>query len=155
MHVELVDDLVERVTVRLLDPLVVLLQDDEVVEALRQRVRMDAEMWAVQLLGRDERLVNSAAARLLAALYPSDEVFDPPPAWWASPFGRVVLRRMGHPARERVTYAQAGAMLGITRQGVHDLLARGKLRPHPDGGVTTSSVRDRSVSRTSKGAENA
>jgi hypothetical protein len=34
-------------------------------------------------------------------------------------------------------------MLGMTRQGVHDLVSRGKLDRHPDGGVTTDSVRAR------------
>jgi hypothetical protein len=34
-------------------------------------------------------------------------------------------------------------MLGITRQGVHDLLNRGKLTRHADGGVTVASIRAR------------
>jgi hypothetical protein len=42
----------------------------------------------------------------------------------------------------------AGAMLGVTRQGVHDLVSRGKLDRHPDGGVTTDSVRARRNRRT-------
>lgn len=146
-HTELVADLVEQARVRLVDPLVVLLDGDEPVRELAERVRIDAEMWAAQLLGRDARLAVRTAARLVAALYPGDEVFDPPAAWWGTPFGRVVLHRIGHPGRERVTYAVAGAMLGITRQGVHDLLARGKLTAHPDGGVSTASVRDRAIGR--------
>lgn len=144
-HVELVADLVARVTTRLLDPLEILLADESAVTALRERVRIDAEMWAAQLLGPDRPRAAATATRLLAALYPGDEPFDPPPQWWATPFGRVVRHRIGHPSRERVSYAGAGAMLGITRQGVHDLLARGKLQPHPDGGVTTASVRERSI----------
>jgi DNA-binding GntR family transcriptional regulator len=34
-------------------------------------------------------------------------------------------------------------MLGITRQGVHDLVNRGKLQRDPGGGVLVSSIRDR------------
>jgi hypothetical protein len=34
-------------------------------------------------------------------------------------------------------------MLGVTRQAVHDLIQRGKLDRHPDGGVRVSSVRSR------------
>jgi hypothetical protein len=34
-------------------------------------------------------------------------------------------------------------MLGVTRQGVHDLVTRGKLARHADGGVTTESVSNR------------
>ena len=37
----------------------------------------------------------------------------------------------------------AGAMLGISRQGVHDLVRRGRLPRHPDGGVPSAAVRDR------------
>jgi hypothetical protein len=146
-HTELVADLVDQVRGRRGDPLVVLLDGDAPVRELTERVRSDAEMWAAQLLGRDEQRAVLTAARLVAALYPGDEVFDPPPAWWATPFGRVVLHRIGHPARQRVTYAVAGAMLGISRQGVHDLLTRGKLTAHPDGGVSTASVRERAIRR--------
>ncbi|WP_129665582.1 hypothetical protein [Phytoactinopolyspora endophytica] len=143
-HVALVEDLVERVTTRLIDPLAILLGDDAVA-AVKERTRVDAEMWSAQLLGRDQQHAAHTAARLISALYPGDEAFDPPSRWWATPFGQAVLRRVGHPARERVTYAAAGAMLGITRQGVHDLLARDKLQRHPDGGVTTASVRERAL----------
>jgi hypothetical protein len=147
-HTELVADLVEQVRVRLVDPLVVLLDGDEPVRALADRIRIDAEMWAAQLLGPDESRAVRTATRLVAALYPGDAAFDPPAAWWATPFGRVVLQRIGHPGRERVTYAVAGAMLGISRQGVHDLLNRGKLAAHPDGGVSTASVRARATRRS-------
>jgi hypothetical protein len=54
-----------------------------------------------------------------------------------------VLRRAGHPSAQAVSYSVAGAMLGVTRQGVHDLVTRGKLARHPDGGVTVDSVRAR------------
>jgi len=46
-----------------------------------------------------------------------------------------------------VSYAVAGAMLGVTRQGV-DLVTRGKLARHPGGRVLTAGVRDRIVQRS-------
>jgi hypothetical protein len=140
-HVELRDDLIRLVTSRLVDPLEILL--DAGFAYLRDRVRQDAEMWAAQLLGADDGLARHLAVRVIAALYPGDAVFDPPETWWATPLGRVVARRIGHPSREQVSYAVAGAMLGITRQGVHDLVNRDKLRRHPDGGVSVASVRTR------------
>ena len=79
----------------------------------------------------------------MSTLYPGDRVFDPPLDWWRTPLGRVVATRVGHPAAESVTLATAGAMLGITRQGVHDLVRRGKLPRHPDGGVPSAAIRDR------------
>lgn len=147
-HRALVGDLVRVTVARLADPLEILLDDPRLLEPIRERVRADAEMWAAQLLGADDALATTTAARLIGALYAGDEAFDPPAWWWASPFGRVVLRRLGHPVRENVPYATAGMMLGITRQGVHDLVARGKLRRHTDGGVTTASVRDRANRRS-------
>lgn len=142
-HVELRDDLVRLVTSRLLDPLEILLQSDTLMEPLRARMSQDAEMWAAQLLGADTELAKQVAVRLVAVLHPADAPFDPPEDWWRTPLGRITARRAGHPAKERVSFSVAGAMLGITRQGVHDLVSREKLRRHPDGGVTTSSVRAR------------
>lgn len=141
-HVALRDDLIRLVTSRLLDPLEILLPNAD-VDRLREQVRQDAEMWAAQLLGPDDALARHVVARLIAVLHPGDTPFDPPESWWATPLGRVTARRAGHPARKHVSFSVAGAMLGITRQGVHDLVNRDKLRRHPDGGVTVDSVRAR------------
>jgi hypothetical protein len=149
-HVELRDDLLRLVTSRLLDPLEILLPH---VDVDRQLVRGEVDMWAAQLLGPDDALATRVAARLIAVLYPGDERFDPPVSWWATPLGRVVARRVGCPGREHVSFAVAGAMLGITRQGVHDLVTRDKLRRHPDGGVTVDSVRTRLDLRGVKDAD--
>jgi hypothetical protein len=130
------------VTSRLLDPLEILLPTAD-IDRLRELVRGDAEMWAAQLLGADDVLAQQVAVRMIAVLYQGDAPFDPPATWWATPLGRVTARRAGHPARDSVSFAVAGAMLGITRQGVHDLVNRDKLRRHPDGGVTVASVRAR------------
>jgi hypothetical protein len=141
-HVDLRDDLVRLVSSRLLDPLEILLPQVDLDE-LREQVRIDAEMWAAQLLGEDDALARRTVIRLMAVLYPGDAPFDPPDTWWATPLGRVTARRAGHPSKEGVSFAVAGAMLGITRQGVHDLVSRNKLLRHPDGGVTVASIRAR------------
>jgi len=137
------DHLVQVVGARLLDPLEILLGDKAAVGDLRGRVRAAAEGWAARLLGGDERVAAETAGRLIGALYPGDGPFDPPAGWWRTPLGQAVARRVGHPGAEAVSYAVAAAMLGMTRQGVHDLAARGKLDRHPDGGVTTASIRAR------------
>ncbi|MFD9704613.1 hypothetical protein [Lentzea sp. NPDC059081] len=141
-HVDLRDDLVRLVTVRLLDPLEILLPQADLA-GLRQSVQADAEMWAAQLLGRDDAVARQTAVRLMTVLHPGDTPFDPPDAWWSTPLGRVAARRVGHPSREGVSFGVAGAMLGITRQGVHDLVNRNKLARHADGGVTVDSIRAR------------
>ncbi|MCA2229345.1 hypothetical protein [Nonomuraea aurantiaca] len=94
----------------------------------------------------DEDIARFTAIRLVITLYPGDHGFNPPPGWWQTPLGQVMVRRVGHPAAEALSYAVAGAMLGITRQGVHDLVTRGKLDRHESGGVTTASVQRRITS---------
>ncbi|SFR28294.1 hypothetical protein SAMN04488564_113142 [Lentzea waywayandensis] len=141
-HVDLRTDLIRLVTSRLLDPLEILLPQADLV-GLRSSVEADAEMWAAQLLGPDDALARQVAVRLMCVLHPGDTPFDPPESWWATPLGRVTARRAGHPSKDHVSLGVAGAMLGITRQGVHDLVNRNKLLRHPDGGVTVDSIRAR------------
>ena len=129
--------------IRLLDPLELLLDGDEVVDAMRELVRLRAGRWAEALRDGDDGAAVGIAARLISTLYPGDRAFDPPADWWRTPLGQTTARRVGHPAAESVSYATAGAMLGISRQGVHDLVRRGRLPRHPDGGVPSLAVRDR------------
>ncbi|WP_052848158.1 hypothetical protein [Streptomyces avicenniae] len=143
-HDELAAELVALVRGRLLDPLEILLEEDpEELDVLRARVGTRARVWAARLLGDDSRAAAFTAMRLIGALYPGDGPFDPPAHWWGTALGRVVARRVGYPGVESVSLAVAGAMLGVTRQGVHDLVRRGKLDRHASGGVTTASVRAR------------
>lgn len=147
---DLVEDLVRVVGSRLLDPLEIMLGGDDAIDSLRERVRARAEAWAAQMLGDDDQLAGRTAIRIVAALYPGDEPFDPPASWWRTPLGRVVMRRVGHPTAESVPVSAAAAMLGVSRQFVHDLMARGKLDRHPDGGVSVASVRARINERSAR-----
>lgn len=148
---DLVRQLSEIVRARLLDPLEILVGDDAdaaaAVDFLERRVRAEAQRWAGRLLDDDTATATLTAARLTAALYSGpgsgDRPLDLPPEWWRTPLGQVVARRIGHPTASAVSYVVAGAMLGVTRQGVHDLVRRGKLARHPDGGVTSASVHAR------------
>jgi hypothetical protein len=147
---ELAAQLISLVEVRLLDPLEILLESASDLSQVRDRVVERASALVQALLGPDEMLARLTAIRLVVTLYPSDSNFDPPPGWWQTPLGRVMVRRVGHPAAEAVSYAVAGAMLGITRQGVHDLVVRGKLDRHESGGVTTTSVQQRITSNDAR-----
>lgn len=138
-----VEQIVRLLDVRLLDPLEVLLEGDDAVGALRVLVRARARRWAATLRHGEDAAAVRTAARLIATLYPGDRPFDPPAEWWGTPLGRTIASRVGHPSAESISYATAGAMLGITRQGVHDLVRRGRLPRHPDGGVPSVAVRDR------------
>jgi hypothetical protein len=126
----LVEQLTTVMSNRLLDPLEILLEAP--VTDIRDRCRRAAEVWAQRLVGPN---AIGAVTAIVGALYPSD--------WWRTPLGRIALVQLGFPGREAVTYAVAGDMLGMTRQGVHDLVTRNKLVRHPDGGVTVTSVQQR------------
>ncbi|GAB3404503.1 hypothetical protein [Flindersiella endophytica] len=143
---ELRDQLIQLVETRCVDPLEILLQDAGTLRDLRTQIHQQAAAWARQLLEADDDTAVGLIMRLVAALYPSDASdagFDPPIAWWRTPMGQALVRRVGHPTATRLPYPVAGAMLGISKQGVHDLVSRGKLARHPDGGVLPTAVRDR------------
>ena len=143
LRTELIDQLVRIVDVRLLDPLEILLEGGEAVGSARAAVRQRAQTWASVMLGHDDRAAAQMIIRVISSLYPGDAPFAPPAEWWRTPLGQVVLRRIGHPSARAVPYSVAGAMLGITRQGVHDLVVRRKLARDPGGGVPVESVRAR------------
>ena len=140
---ELLEQIARLLDVRLLDPLEVLLEGDDAVTALRRLVRVRAGQWADAMRDGDDVTAVLTGARLIATLYPGDRAFDPPIDWWRTPLGQTIARRVGHPSADSISYATAGAMLGISRQGVHDLVRRGRLPRHPDGGVPSAAVRDR------------
>ncbi|MGW3493708.1 hypothetical protein [Streptomyces sp. NPDC001020] len=144
-HDQLIDQLAQSVMVRLIDPLEILFEGGTAVDAVRSQVRDRAAQWARQMLDEDDRAAIATIMRLMSTLYPGngDALFEPPLDWWRTPMGQVVAWRTGHPTAESVSYPVAGAMLGITRQGVHDLVTRGKLARHPQGGVVPRSIRDR------------
>ncbi|MBG6066308.1 hypothetical protein [Micromonospora ureilytica] len=142
-HEEVTEQLIKLIDIRLLDPLEILVDGDDAIDPLRAVIRDRARSWATAIVSGDDRAAVSVVMRAIATLYPGDGPFNPPLDWWRSPFGQAVARRVGHPTAESVSYAVAGAMLGITRQGVHDLASRDKLARHPEGGVRSASVRDR------------
>ncbi|GLY04737.1 hypothetical protein [Actinoplanes sp. NBRC 101535] len=139
---DLGDHLLHLIEVRLLDPLEILLEDDEAVAGLRQRLTHETERWAESIEHGNAGSVRTIV-RLMATLYSGDQPFAPDVDWWRAPLGQAVVRTIGHPYTESVSLATAGAMLGISRQGVHDLVRRGRLPRHPDGGVPVAAIRDR------------
>ncbi|MEV6864979.1 hypothetical protein AB0M44_28715 [Streptosporangium subroseum] len=153
----LAEDLRRIVGSRVLDPLDILFGEDDLFGVsdsgrLRERLEAKSRAWAKVLFGEDDQKAAYLAIRLVSALYPSDAPFDPPAGWWGTPLGRAVARRAGHPSASAVPVSVAAAMLGITRQGVHDLVRRGKLDRDPDGAITTASIHARLSSRGNRPA---
>ncbi|GIJ78398.1 hypothetical protein SAMN05443287_10110 [Micromonospora phaseoli] len=140
---ELVGQLIRLIDIRLLDPLEILVDGHHAIDSLRTVVHEQAHSWATTMVSGGDQAAYGVIVRAISTLYPSDGPFNPPLDWWRTPLGQIVARRVGHPTAESVSYAVAGAMLGITRQGVHDLASRGKLARHAEGGVLSAAVRDR------------
>ena len=99
-----------------------------------------AEHIADQLRSGDDDLVARVVVDLVSARVVPTE---PEAAWWATPLARVVAGSIGHPSAEAVTYSVAAAMLGVHRGTVAQLVHRGRLDRHPDGGITVVSIRQR------------
>lgn len=97
------------------------------------------------LCSEDDRLAAEAVIDLMAALWPDGT--EPPHDWWSSPVGRIVARSIGADDAEAVTQSVAAAMLRVTRGTIAQLVARGTLDRHPDGGVLRSSVMQRLATR--------
>ncbi|WP_086848713.1 hypothetical protein [Amycolatopsis kentuckyensis] len=114
------------------------------IAELRRQLQADTEMWAAQVTGADSELAKETISSIISAVYLDGTEFTPPASWWQTPFGSLVARRLGHPTSPVVSLSVASAMLGITRQGAHDLLKRGKLQRHlEEPGVLVSSIQDR------------
>jgi hypothetical protein len=106
----------------------------DLAEKIRERITARAPMLAAQLTqDADDRLAGETVIDVLTAVWPSG---DPDPDWWRTPLGRVCARSLGNDDAEAVTHSVAAAMLGVTRGTVAQLVHRGTLDRHPDGGVT-------------------
>lgn len=116
----------------------------DLAELARTRVDQAAERLAWQLTqDADDHLAAQTVIDLTGVLWD----LDPDPDWWRTPVGRLVARSIGRDDTEAVTQHQAAAMLGVTRGTIAQLVARGTLDRHPDGGVLRASVLQRLLSR--------
>lgn len=92
----------------------------------------------------DDRLAAQTCIDLMVALWPHASPEDVgEAAWWQTALGRLCARSLGRDDAESVSQSVAAAMLGVTRGTVAQLVARGTLDRHPDGGVLRASVLQR------------
>lgn len=108
--------------------------------AMYSTVRETADRLAAQLLSEDEQLAAQTVIDLANAL--NWDTNDP--HWWRTPLGQAVASSVGHPSASVVSHELAGAMLGVTKQAVTKLAAKGRLERgsgDPHGGITVVSVR--------------
>jgi len=119
---------------------------DDLLVQMEQRVDELAPVLAERLLqDEDDELGQTAAGQLLPVLWPGCGPEDAGEAeWWSTPLGRACARHIsGRDGTEAVSHSVAAAMLGVTRGTVAQLVHRGTLDRHPDGGVLRLSVLQR------------
>lgn len=137
-----VDQLRDELTARLVLPLSELAGGD-LHALLAPRVAAASEQAALALV--DPSAAPGAARTVMYALWGQSDI---PGSWWQTPAGALVAGAMASDATgERVTHAQAAAMLGVTRGTIAQLTSRGTLERHPDGGVDLASVLNRIARR--------
>lgn len=116
-------------------------------EMVRRRLGERARMLAGQLSqDTDDRLAAETVIDLMGCLWPHMSPEECGQAdWWRTPLGRLCARSLGRDDAEAVTRHVAAAMLGVSPGTVAQLVARGSLDRHPDGGITRASVMARLV----------
>lgn len=108
-------------------------------QQLAARILVRAPMLAAQLSQDAETVID-----LMGCLWPHASPEHVGHAdWWRTPVGRLCARSLGRDDAEAVTQHVAGAMLGVTRGTIAQMLARGTLDRHPDGGVLRASILQR------------
>lgn len=113
-------------------------------QVARSQLEATAAMLVAQLTqDDDDRLSAQTAIDVMVCLWPHVDPEHVDPHWWRSPLGKLVARSMGRADAEAVSQSVAAAMLGVTRGTVAQLVARGTLDRHPDGGVLRASVLQR------------
>lgn len=131
---DVTDQIEDELSAALAEPVGALLGLD-LGEMVRQRISDLAPLIAHQLAQEDDdRLAAETVVDVLSALG------EPDPEWWQTPVGRLCARSLGHDDAEAVTRSMAAAMLGVHPGTVAQLVHRGTLERHPDGGIRRSSV---------------
>ena len=114
-------------------------------QPVRGQVRAAAEATVAMLAqDDDDRLAAEACLSVMTVLWPVCAPEDCGQAgWWRTPLGRLCARSLGRVDAESVSRSVAAAMLGVHPGTVAQLVARGTLDRHPDGGVLRASVLQR------------
>lgn len=120
----------------IVNPVAMLGLGPDLAEALVARIQSAAPVLAAQLSGGADRLATQTAINLMTTLWPHG---DPAPEWWSTPLGRAWRRSLGTDDHA-VSQSVAAAMLGVHRGTIAQLVHRGTLARHPDGGVSVAAI---------------
>lgn len=112
---------------------------------LEDMIHESVELLAAQLVqDEDDRLAGQTVIDIMTTLWPHVSPEQAGMAdWWRTPLGRACARSLGREDAESISQSVAAAMLGVTRGTIAQMVHRGTLDRHPDGGVLRSSVLQR------------
>lgn len=108
---------------------------------VESRIGPACDRLAAELCSDDDRLVAEAVLTVMCTRWPDGT--EPPPVWWRTAVGRVVARSVGREDTDSVSRSVAAAMLGVAPGTVAQMVHRGTLCRHTDGGIARSSVLER------------
>lgn len=109
----------------------------DLADMITHRIHERAPIWAAILSGDDDHETAELVIDLMHALWGT---CDPPPEWWRTPLGRACATSFGHDTSEAWSRSVAAAVLGVHPGTIAQLVHRGVLERHPDGGLTRASV---------------
>jgi hypothetical protein len=109
----------------------------EALGKLKQSLHTAADLYATLL--QEPGHAEQAAYNLVHALFGT--AGDPTTDWWKTEAGQAVSYAIGY-HRDHAYRADVAAILGISRQRVHELIAQGVL-VEDQTGVTAESIRAR------------
>lgn len=115
---------------------------DPIERAAASQIDSTAQGVAAQLAqDADDQLSAQTCIDVMCLLWPEADPEDcGRPEWWRTPLGRLCARSLGRDDDGAVSQSVAAAMLGVTRGTIAQLVHRGTLDRHPDGGVMRASV---------------
>lgn len=108
--------------------------------AIRTRINERVEWIAATVARGADHERAELVIDIMNALFGDGE---PPIEWWGTPLGQACAGSLGVDTAEAVSQSVAGAILGVTRGTIAQMLARGGthcLERHPDGGIVLASV---------------
>lgn len=108
-------------------------------DRVRRSLAQAAEHAAMLICGDDvdDGIRAQAIIDVMNVLWPTS---DPDPDWWSTPLGQACARSLGAASATSWTQSVAAAQLGVTVGTIKQLVHRGTLARHPDGGVVPADV---------------
>lgn len=99
--------------------------------------RVDDSAESILLRLSDPQEGSDTVNALMGILWGAGQPYE---GWWQTDLGKICAQALTGTTSDHVSQYEAARMLGVTRGTVSQLIARGALDRHPEGGVSLSSI---------------